>query len=227
MYEHDTETPEFHYFNSIPWCAQHLRGTNLVARPPSCRTVLPSGENSLFGRTLNTAGTISAMLEIFSNSSKGAAAGVEEEDKTNTGTGGLVDKVKWLLALGEGVNGYPGTLHGGIVAAILDEVIGGLIPINRERRLIPEGNHFTAYLNTQYRRPVSTEAGALLARARFVKVDLARGKFFAEATLEGAEGGGAGERRGAVCAGEGDEALVGVGGFLGQLVIPMGMFQCK
>ncbi|KAK7953990.1 Thioesterase/thiol ester dehydrase-isomerase [Apiospora saccharicola] len=193
MYAHDTETPEFHYFNSIPWCAQHLRGTNLVARPPSCRTVHPSGENSLFGRTLNTAGTISAMLEIFSNSSKGAADdGGEEEVKTSTGTGtgtgGLVGKVKWLLAIGEGVNGYPGTLHGGIVAAILDEVIGGLIPINRERRLIPEGNHFTAYLNTQYRRPVPTETRALLACARFVKVDLARGKFFAEATLEDAEG---------------------------------------
>lgn len=204
MYEHDAETPEFHYFNSIPWCAQHLRGTNLVARPPSCRTVQPSGENLLFGRTLNTAGTISAILEIFTNSSSSssskrggdaAAAGAAavaappgEEDNNSTTTNSLIDKVKWLLAVGQDVNGYPGTLHGGIVAAILDEVIGGLIPINRERRLIPEGNHFTAYLNTQYRRPVLTTAGALLARARFVQVDVARGKFFTEATLEDAEG---------------------------------------
>lgn len=192
MYEHDTETPEFHYFNSIPWCAQHLRGTNLIARPPSSRTVQPSGENLLFGRTLNTAETIPAILEIFSSSQRRADGDVATrppgEDNNNNSTAGLVDSVKWLLALGQGVNGYPGTLHGGIVAAILDEAIGGLIPINRERRLIPDGNHFTAYLHTQYRRPVPTTAGALLARARFVKVDLARGKFSAEASLEDAEG---------------------------------------
>ncbi|KAK7935771.1 hypothetical protein PG985_001266 [Apiospora marii] len=185
MYEHDTETPEFHYFNSIPWCAQHLRGTNLIARPPSSRTVQPSGENLLFGRTLNTAETIPAMLEIFSNSPRAAGG---DEDNNNSTTAGLIDNLKWLLALGQGVNGYPATLHGGIVAAVLDEAIGGLIPVNRERRLIPEGDHFTAYLNTQYRRPVPTTAGALLVRARLVRADVARGKFFAEATLEDDQG---------------------------------------
>ncbi|KAK8038164.1 thioesterase superfamily protein [Apiospora phragmitis] len=178
MYEHDTETPEFHYFNSIPWCARHTRGPNLVARPPSCRTVQPSGENLLFGRTLNTTGTIPAMLETFSTTKRG-------DDSSSSG---LIDQVKCLLALGPDVNGYPCTLHGGIVAALLDEVIGSLIPINRERGLMPAGSHFTAYLHTQYRRPVPTTAGALLVRARFVKVDVARGKFFAEATLEDAEG---------------------------------------
>ncbi|KAK8100938.1 hypothetical protein PG999_011312 [Apiospora kogelbergensis] len=174
MYEHDTETPDFHYFNSIPWCAQHMRGgASLVVRPPSCRKPLPSGENLLFGRTLNTAGAIPAMLEIFRDSSGG---------------GGVIDETKWLLALGPEVNGYPATLHGGIVATVLDECIGGLIPINKERGLIPAGNYFTAYLNTQYRRPTPTGSGALLARARLVKVDVAKGKFFAEAHLEDAEG---------------------------------------
>ncbi|KAK8034384.1 hypothetical protein PG993_009379 [Apiospora rasikravindrae] len=194
MYEHDTETPDFHFFNSIPWCAQHMRGVNLVVRPPTCRTVQPSGENLLFGRTLNTAGTISALLEIFSNKRAGGDAAAttavsREEDGSGSGSGsGLIDEAKWLFALGQDVNGYPGMLHGGVVAAILDELIGGMIPINRERGLIPEGSYFTAYLNTQYRRPVPTTSGALLGRARFTKVDLARGKVFAEATLEDGEG---------------------------------------
>ncbi|KAK8066349.1 thioesterase superfamily protein [Apiospora hydei] len=189
MYEHDTETSDFHYFNTIPWCAQHMRGANLVVRPPSCRTIQPSGENLLFGRTLNTAGTISALLEIFSNKRAGGDAAAASASATpHQDAGSLIDEAKWLLALGQDVNGYPGMLHGGVVAAILDELIGGMVPINRERGLIPAGSYFTAYLNTQYRRPVPTTSGALLGRARFVKVDLARGKVFAEATLEDSEG---------------------------------------
>ncbi|KAK8002766.1 hypothetical protein PG989_002485 [Apiospora arundinis] len=199
MYEYDTETPEFHYFNSIPWCARHMRGgTNLVVRPPSCRTPLPSGENLLFGRTLNTAGTISAMLEIFSdnnssskrddNNNNAAAAPSASCSNKDDNSNNVISETKCLLALGPDVNGYPATLHGGVVAAILDECIGSLIPINRERGLLPAGNYFTAYLNTQYRRPTPTGAGALLVRARLVKVEFAKGKFFAEATLEDAEG---------------------------------------
>ncbi|KAK7966736.1 uncharacterized protein PG986_001013 [Apiospora aurea] len=191
MYEHDTEAPDVHYFKSIPWCAQHMRGSNLVVRPPSCRTIQPSGENLLFGRTLNTAGTISALLEIFSNKragGDGAAASASATPHNKDDGSSLIGEAKWLLALGQDVNGYPGMLHGGVVAAILDELIGGMVPINRERGLIPAGSYFTAYLHTQYRRPVPTTSGALLGRARFVKVDLARGKVFAEATLEDGEG---------------------------------------
>ena len=47
--------------------------------------------------------------------------------------------------------GYPGVVHGGIIAAILDETGG--------RALMDEPDHFmvTAQLNVRYRKPVPTE----------------------------------------------------------------------
>jgi len=50
----------------------------------------------------------------------------------------------------EGHQSYPGRLHGGVAAAILDETIGRAININH-----PEIWGVTVELNVQYKKPVS------------------------------------------------------------------------
>ena len=68
-------------------------------------------------------------------------------DFYNTGPG----EVRAELTLPVHYEGYPGVVHGGIIAAILDET-GGRAHMN-------DPNHFmvTAQLNVRYRAPVPTE----------------------------------------------------------------------
>ena len=63
--------------------------------------------------------------------------------------------------------GYPGVVHGGITAAMLDEVVG-------RTAMVGNHNHFwvTAKLELRYRRPVPSET-ELTLRGRLVK---SRGK---------------------------------------------------
>ncbi len=57
-------------------------------------------------------------------------------------------KVRSEFTVPQHYEGYPGVVHGGIIAAILDETGG--------RALMDEPNHFmvTAQLNIRYRKPV-------------------------------------------------------------------------
>lgn len=89
----------------------------------------------------------------------------KQEDKGNR-----IDKVYTLLSLGDSVNRYPCIVYSGLVAAIMDEVIGILTSINKELKSIPEGDIVTAYLNIKYRKPVVTPQTVLVS-TRFWKVE--------------------------------------------------------
>lgn len=53
------------------------------------------------------------------------------------------------LTVPEHFQGYPGIVHGGIVAAVLDETVGHSLMINDPNRFM-----FTGKLTTRYRHPV-------------------------------------------------------------------------
>jgi thioesterase superfamily protein 4 len=118
-----------------------------------------------------------------------------------------------IVDLGNGVDGYPQTCHGGMVATLMDEVCGVLINLNKERhreRLLQSGcqkppailGYMTACeslhswgiamqgwcavdLNTTYKKPVPTP-GALLCTA---KVERQEGrKLYIRATIEDGAG---------------------------------------
>ncbi|KAI8963101.1 HotDog domain-containing protein [Daldinia sp. FL1419] len=162
------------HFASIPWCARHLRssksGSRIITRSPECRSRKSSGEDSLYSETLKSRATIMAMLEVY-----------EEPPSPEE----PINSVKAFLTLGPGLNGYPNVCHGGIVVTILDEVIGLLIPVNQQRKFMPDLPYMTAYLNTKFLKPVPTCA-TVLARARIVKLE--GRKFRAEAWIEDGNG---------------------------------------
>ncbi|KAI2629250.1 HotDog domain-containing protein [Hypomontagnella submonticulosa] len=168
----DTEASksDYEHFASIPWCAQHLRGSRIVTGTPASRRPKQNGEDSLYAETLKSQTTILAMLEVY------------EEPVSPTDR---VDSIKTFLTLGSGLNGHPDVLHGGIVATILDEVTGLLIPINQQRGFIPEMPYMTVYLNTTFLKPVPTCA-TILAQARILKVE--GRKHFAEGWIEDGNG---------------------------------------
>jgi uncharacterized protein (TIGR00369 family) len=84
-------------------------------------------------------------------------------------------EIRGELSVTESFNGYPGIVHGGIVAALLDEAAA--------RALLLEGDFedlmVTARLEVSYRRPTPTEA-PLLVVGRLVR----RGGTRAEALTE-------------------------------------------
>lgn len=64
-----------------------------------------------------------------------------------------IDTVQSSLVLDRRFEGYPGIIHGGILASILDEVIGRVA-------MVEDHHHFmmTVYLNIKYRNPVPVDA---------------------------------------------------------------------
>ena len=102
----------------------------------------------MFAETLNTDDTIKACLSFYKQPPLGARH---------------VDEVCMLLSLGYGVNGYPHLCHGGVVATIVDEVMGNLLTVNKNMdNAAIGGTSVTAYLNITYLKPVATPQTVLL-----------------------------------------------------------------
>lgn len=82
------------------------------------------------------------------------------------------------------MNGGPNALHGGIIAALMDDVIGTLLTINKDGEAI-NSSTVTATLNVRYLRKVVTpQTVVVVARCREVKDR----KVFMEAEVVDGEG---------------------------------------
>jgi acyl-coenzyme A thioesterase PaaI-like protein len=158
---------ELAHFLAIPWAAEHLQGPNIRSVIPYTRRVKPGEElEPLISRVLNTSETISHFLLFY---------------ELPPNPADQLDELKGLLTLESGLDGFPGACHGGIVATILDEMLGLLIPINvRRGAFAKDARAMTAYLNTKFLAPVPTTA-TVLATARIVRVE--GRKVFVEGSL--------------------------------------------
>jgi acyl-coenzyme A thioesterase PaaI-like protein len=167
-----SQEPDLIHFQEIPWCAELLSSPNIVITPTESREYKASTEDALFAETFKTDDTISACISFYPRYSPGARR---------------IEEVHTLLTLGYRLNGYPGRAHGGVLATVIDEVMGILLGINKRLGLIAtRGDTVTAYLNVSYVKPVQTP-GTVLVSARFKEV-MGR-KHFLEATIK--DGGGA------------------------------------
>ncbi|KAH8203832.1 hypothetical protein TruAng_002009 [Truncatella angustata] len=151
----ETPGPDFDHFLAIPWCADYLQKPDVKAWTPS-RSRVPNteGEHVVWSKTLNDPEAFSGFLAFCT-----------EPGRPND----LLDHVNVFLSVGNGLQGHPGFLHGGIVAAILDEVSGLLPTINRSRKALPNVSYMTGHLNVVFKRPVRTPE-TLLATATVSKV---------------------------------------------------------
>lgn len=219
---------ELDYFLSVPWCRAHLKPAEgrpagsaatqevRIVQPGSRRRgkPVPNADGSLtssnktldnaFSTTLHSPDTIGGFMVFYEEPSVSATAG------GSPGFRAPVLELKALMRLGPGVNGHIGVSHGGIVATILDEVLGLLIPLNRQRAKYnqrigatapplpasadPNGpeaaavasatvekGFVTGYLNTTYVRPVRTPA-PILVTARYTRMEGTR-KFYLEGAI--------------------------------------------
>jgi len=156
---------------SIPWCADLISGPNVIIMPTESREPKESTEDALFAQTLKTPDTISGCLTFYDKPSCDSAP---------------IDKINTLISLGFAVNGYPHVAHGGLVATLLDEIMGLLLSVNKRRAAVPDNSMIvTANLNVTYLKPVPTPS-TILVSAKFKEI--AGRKMFLLATVEDSSG---------------------------------------
>lgn len=134
--------PDLAHFKSIPWCLEIINQPDAVVTATVSRQPKQLPADTLTAITLKTDDTIKACIAVHKQASPNAS---------------WVDEVRILVTLGEGMNGAPFMLHGGIVAMLMDDCIGTLMSVNKDEDNEPlSWSTVTAYLNVQYLGPVAT-----------------------------------------------------------------------
>lgn len=132
------------YFRTIPWCANLMHDHKVFV--PEARISKASGEDRFLAVTLEGNQSIEKWICLAQHPYDA-----------------LIDRVRSLIVLGPGVDGYPGVCHGGLVATLMDESMSILLGINKDLRPEEERlNTLTVYLNTTYKKAVPTPSTILV-----------------------------------------------------------------
>ncbi|KIW26271.1 uncharacterized protein PV07_09382 [Cladophialophora immunda] len=143
------------HFQAIPWCRPHLTD-QAFRRVNMSRTLTQPGHgHSLMAATWNTDTTITHLLSMYRPPARPDAAQPDQ-----------AGEVRRFYTFGSGMNAHPDTLHGGVIATVLDSTMGNVIG----QQLPTRAPTFTVALNVSYRKPVATP-GTIMARAWITKVD--------------------------------------------------------
>ncbi|KAL3470772.1 HotDog domain-containing protein [Aspergillus californicus] len=142
-------------FQSIPWVAALLRDNAFITTAIPSRTVKSTTEDSFFSTTLNSPSTISQCLLQYRHPSPSATRFSRNAIPTN--------EIRIFCTLGSDLNGYPGVLHGGMVATLLDECMGLILSLSLGGGEPGMEGPVTAYLNTRFIEPVSTPGTVMVS----------------------------------------------------------------
>lgn len=159
------------HFASIPWTNNWLSSPAYKAIPFWSRHSKSSGEDHFFANTINTTKTIPHMVTLQLRnlvtpepSDAAASASAPGPTQPTVTDNSRPPELVFLIQLGEnGVDGHPGVIHGGVICALLDEMMSTVVAQhlnNASPR--PKGQIFTANLNTNFRAPVITPAAVIL-----------------------------------------------------------------
>lgn len=166
-----SDDAEVAHFRAIPWCAKHLAKPGLTIVPAFSRSIKPNSEDALLSQTLKTRDTIMAYTCFYPR---------PKDELVN------LPEVNAFITFGHLVGGYPGILHGGIVATVLDETLSFITPGARLRwQNQSAAEVVTAYLNTRYLKPVDIP-GTFLVRVWLVKAE--GRKMFVAGSIENEHG---------------------------------------
>jgi hypothetical protein len=133
------------------------------------RSVKSDGEDSLVGGTLRTDSTIRYALALNRPSPASTLQAVAAAAAVASAGGSVADPGEqdfgdtlFFFSLGDGLNGHPKILHGGITAVIADEALGNA------SSLVDGHSTFTASLKVDYKYPLPTPSD-IMVRARMYK----------------------------------------------------------
>ncbi|KAM0563445.1 hypothetical protein ACHAPJ_001166 [Fusarium lateritium] len=147
----DLFASELSFFASHPWTATLLCAPDTIPFLPSCRNPQSPAHDQLFGRTLNNDRGLTHLISFF----RAPSVEVARDPSHN------VTEVVVLVSVGDGVSGYPGVVHGGVVAALLDETMGTIFDLNgtlgKEARAFKTAS-VTGGIEVRYVKPVPTNS---------------------------------------------------------------------
>lgn len=184
------------YFESVPWCVELLQDESFTSIDTISRKGKATRGDDLFARTLATDDTMPAWLTQYkpidtTTHTQPTSASASDQFEPR------VKEVRCFIALAAGLNGYPGILHGGMVACIVDEVTGLLTSHNHRLQHqdprpgpghdLPPLTTVTGELTVKYRRPVMT-GQVVLARAWFPNNKLDGSKYSTKAVIQDSAG---------------------------------------
>ncbi|KUJ13660.1 thioesterase superfamily protein, partial [Mollisia scopiformis] len=169
------EERDLPHFRSIPWCMSILSGPAFIITPTFSRQFKANTEDSLFATTFQTPSTISHCLSLHSHPLPDSQ---------------WIPEVRSLMTLGLGMNGGPAMLHGGVIATLMDDVIGTLLTVNKNHSTGDplSVNTVTAYMNVKYLRPIATPQTVLVIAKSRGTLDAKRKKFLMDAEIRDGEG---------------------------------------
>jgi acyl-coenzyme A thioesterase PaaI-like protein len=150
-------------FTSIPWCKALLTAPNTTTFIPASRDSSHSrshrAHDRLFARTLAGPDAIPACISFHATPPAGSRA--------------IVTELSTLFSLAGGIDGYPGVVHGGVVAVLMDEIQGVLLQQNVDLgsdHAVFRTSPATATMDVRFRRPIPTPC-VVRGRGRVVKIE--------------------------------------------------------
>ncbi|KAH7275074.1 HotDog domain-containing protein [Fusarium solani] len=145
----DLFASELTFFASVPWTASLLSAPNTIPFLPSCRNPASSAHDQLFGLTLNNERGLSHLISFFHAPSTDVA-----KDPSHS-----ITETVTLVSLGDGLSGFPGVTHGGMIASLLDESMGTIFDLNstlRKQARAFQTPNVTGGLDIKFLKPVPT-----------------------------------------------------------------------
>lgn len=159
-------------FRRVSWCAALLDSPGTATFTPTCR--LQEDENGqcitqdeFFRKTLRNISAVPNCIGFYSIPSlESFSTAADQTSKTF-----MIHSSTLLFELASGVNGFNGSAHGGLIAALMDEAMGSLIMLNHQlcNDLAFRGDSiprnilnmegiamFTAKMDVQFLKPLTT-----------------------------------------------------------------------
>jgi len=167
---------------SAPECAAILSNPALEPIQAPARVPKASTEDAFIAITLATNRTIRLWQSFYRRFPPCPQATENNAEEQESPTDPVAGEVTTLLLVGDGVSGHPHVVHGGVLSAILDEVMGSVGMIHH----LPDMAGFTAFLNVKFRRPAPAP-GLLVCRAWMERRSGGR-KLWARGVIEDANG---------------------------------------
>lgn len=142
---------------SAPDCAHFLSDPALRPLYTLSRKPKSSTEDSLIAETLFTDRTVRLWQSFYKEPPRpDPLADAQDRPPSDPLHGEIVT----LVLFGDGLNGHPEIMHGGIVSTVLDETLGAIAGFHAEA----DKAGFTVFLNVKFKKPVPAP-GTVVCRA--------------------------------------------------------------
>ncbi|KAJ5092133.1 Thioesterase superfamily [Penicillium alfredii] len=173
------------HLRTHPWANSLISSAEYTPIPTDSRRLKPAtGEDGFFAQTLGTASTIPHCLTLQRQQIPAAPSEIPtwlpatKQDAASAAKptpGANPPDIVMIFDLGSpGLSGHPATLHGGLVATLIDEAMSLAVAAHTNEPSAgsvaddnPRGQTFTVQLDVRYRRRVTTPA-LLVVRSRVV-----------------------------------------------------------